>query len=92
MLDCNKNCSSRSGKRKLFPADLQCPVDDALDLVHDVVLGKQMVQVSVGWQPREVDGCSAEEAENCVGGRVARRAGGLHDDLKMGFILKICLK
>ena len=59
-------------------ADLQCSVDDTLDLVHDVVLREQMVEISVSWQSGEVDGGSAEEAENCVGGRVAGGAGGLH--------------
>ena len=71
---------STAGKRKLFSADLQCSVDDALDLVHDVVLGEQMVEISVSRKAREVDGGSAEETEYCVGGRVARGTGGLHAD------------
>ena len=52
-----------------------------------------MVEISVSRETWEVDGGSAEEAEYCVGGRVARGAGGLHDGPVRSendiFILKI---
>ena len=65
-------------EKTISSADLQCSVDDALDLVHDVVLCEQMVEISVGREAGEVDGGSAEEAEDCVGGRLTRRARRLH--------------
>ena len=71
MRDCDIIAAGKKNikEKTIFSADSQCSVDDALDLVHDVVLCEQMVEISVGRQAREVDGCSAEEAEYCVGGR-----------------------
>ena len=40
-----KFCTIRCYGSWLVGVNLQCAVDDALDLVHDVVLGEQMLEI-----------------------------------------------
>ena len=80
-----KFCTIRFYGSWLVGVNLQCAVDDALDLVHDVVLGEQMLEIPehnflpicffkkkmepVCRESGEGDGGAAVEAEDGVGGR-----------------------